>query len=818
MLTRLEWRYPDPLMITAFSLLIVVYICLGLLKDRRKQAATRRSRRVSEESAKRPDLNIGQPADVSREEARARCTQALEADSLRDYLAVFAAVEEPEVTRAERQQIRSDKILYHELQNIEDHLGAIDRSRSRLMQLIDQTMHEALRSPTESILSIPSYSPTALKEHFDRAHSDNAHKYEAYLSRRKQGGPRELFPTREHAVRWLQLAAVVKYVDGGWVANVLGIDTQSSTRLGNSDGSAEWRAGKLAWQVISEEFGDGDLAKNHVFVYNELLKKLSPTDHAPTGDQIGFDGLADDGGAPRCWTAAIAQSCIGLLASTGEFFPEAIGFNMAYETLPYHLLVTSRELRELKIDDYYFALHITIDNPDSGHAAIARAAVDRYLAEVRQREGQEAMERMWRRVQAGVVLADGLQTTPWAPITFTLDAPSHRWMPLAAPAPTAHKVAATDSETRLVTLLGRKASAAEKMHCPSRLLIKGRLIEYWLEPSLYTLDKGLTFVRALAEKKPWVVPGDTSRSQLVREMEWGGRMFGAFSQDEVRIVRRWIRSLGDDQTSHSAGTYQHFIGGSEHGQHPPNSLLAFAEIGIMDRFPVPQNLLFASSTILGSLSQCSSDRTSHDISQIIPIWFTLAALLEGFPLSPARFASPLGMTVLRILRGQLGFPALHETEDICAGMDDVFAETTDPHYTTALGLHEIGHNICRRQGLQPISTYSELVQWIESTDSPAATMCNDLLALRARPYANQSFLLGATWGAVVQVYRCPELSQYLMPNEQSALNRISADIQSALEDFLVAECDSIKGSIMTSADWRRDFARSCGRVISVIGQ
>jgi hypothetical protein len=43
-------------------------------------------------------------------------------------------------------------------------------------------------------------------------------RYEAYLARRKQGGPREMFPTREYAKEWLRLAGVVKYM-WAWVRN-----------------------------------------------------------------------------------------------------------------------------------------------------------------------------------------------------------------------------------------------------------------------------------------------------------------------------------------------------------------------------------------------------------------------------------------------------------------------------------------------------------------------------------------------------------------------------------------------------------------------
>jgi len=180
---------------------------------------------------------------------------------------------------------------------------------------------------------------------------------------------------------------------------------------------------KNAWQVMSEEFGDGDLRKHHVWVYEALMRSLNSEGASSTpGYEWGFDGFREGEGIPRCWTAAVSQQLIGLHAN--EFLPEALGFNMAYEALPYHLLVTTGELKELKMDNYYFALHVTIDNADSGHAPVARVAVENYLASVREREGEEAEAAAWRKVQAGFILAEGLPTTPSEPVECSLVASS----------------------------------------------------------------------------------------------------------------------------------------------------------------------------------------------------------------------------------------------------------------------------------------------------------------------------------------------------------------------------------------------------------
>src|SRR5690606_31490349 len=110
-----------------------------------------------------------------------------------------------------------------------------------------------------------------------------------------------------------------------------------------------------------EELGDGAPDKNHVLLYRRLL-----TQH---GIQAEDDGsLPDD-----LYEQGLIQLCLAWNAR--EFLPEVIGFNLAYEQLPLHLLVTSYELNELGIDPYYFTLHVTVDNGHSGHARQACDAV-----------------------------------------------------------------------------------------------------------------------------------------------------------------------------------------------------------------------------------------------------------------------------------------------------------------------------------------------------------------------------------------------------------------------------------------------------------
>ncbi|WVF71086.1 hypothetical protein IAT40_005883 [Kwoniella sp. CBS 6097] len=666
-----------------------------------------------------------------------------------------------------------DKKLYWHLQNLEDHPDALNAARERLIGLFDQTISVASVNPVDTILSIPEYDGPLLRAFLAQSHQSATQRYEQYLDRRKRGGPREVFPTVEYAREWLRLAGVVKYVDGSWIGGILGVGTgrmtfADGTSFGQNDSSLERLVSKMAWQVISEEFGDGDIQKNHVFLYEKLLKQLG---FARSGHEQGFDDLATDEGVPRCWEAAVAQQCIGLLASTRDYFPEALGFNMAYEALPYHLLVTARELQELKIDNYYFAIHVTIDNADSGHSAMARLAVERYLEGVLKRDGPEAMAAIWRRVQAGYILAEGLPTTPASPVEFE-EIPSE----LGAPhwLPKVQTIEATPIELRLVDTIFRKALAAEKMHCTSKMQIAGSTVEEWLNPSTLTKEKTLAFIRALATKRPFVIPGEPPRSRFMRDLEWGGRMFGAFSRSETTIVGEWIRSLKPNMSSR--GAYDSHVGHStiERARDPA---------GVTPFERCAMNLW--DITVLEKPVEQGKPRLTaptSDFDHLRPLWYVASSLFDCFPLQPSKFASPLGMIVLRLIRSQQGFDPLHRMEDICAGTDD-FGHGADDHDQDTLGLWELGVKLdeaCRRPPAP------DVIQLAKDTRDPIMNdLCARLLAYRSRPYANAGRLLGIYSAMTQCVYGSPSIEGLLLnPSDKVALRRMIGEQEAAISDYL----------------------------------
>ncbi|KAH0613874.1 uncharacterized protein H6S33_005760 [Morchella sextelata] len=378
-----------------------------------------------------------------------RSTRAGSANNDAQLGSFSATKKEPNSTLESNTPLESDKTLYYFLQNLEQFPTALYAGRNRLISLLDETITAALETAPDdnSILSIPDYSPAAIYEFFRNSESQITERFDSYLLRRRQGGPREIFPNLEYAKWWLRTAAPVKYVDGAWLGGI----NRAFNSLPNNRSSQ-----RIGWQILSEELGDGDLTKNHVWVYQELMRSID-ADIGRGNERKFIDNCHNPNGEERVWKAAVSQLCLSLWPE--EFLPEILGFNMAYESLPLHLLITIQELRELRLDPYYFILHVSIDNGHSGHAAMGIKAVTEYIESLPPNEVGIA----WRRVQAGVILAEGLPTTPASP---------------------------SELDCSVEKIFREKCFTARPMHaaCPAKIGGKsGKSLSQWLETEAWVV-------------------------------------------------------------------------------------------------------------------------------------------------------------------------------------------------------------------------------------------------------------------------------------------------------------------------------------------
>ncbi|KAI1657712.1 hypothetical protein F4813DRAFT_396229 [Daldinia decipiens] len=509
---------------------------------------------------------------------------------------------------------QNDKLLYYRLQNLEDHPGALAQAQGRLIQLLDITVDSALKSTTPNFLSVPEFCLQSLRAYLADVEAATADAWASYLKRRSSGGGRELFHTSESAKQWLRLSAPVRCVDGAWLSRIHHARTPERLRPST----------RIAWQILSEELGDGILERNHVYIYSKLLQSVGLA--LGPGNSAQFIELASDPDRDeRVWTAAVAQLALGFL--TDNFLPEILGFNMAYEAATIETLICAYELKEIGMDPEYFNMHITIDNADSGHTAMAVQAVMSFISALKPSETIQS----WKRIQAGYLLAKMLPVTP---------------MPVSK-----HR-------EEVLSIFSKKCDPAKELHrrCTARIgRSNGKKLGEWLDPVLWETQKDL-FLSSLAQSK-WIVPGNPRDSNLVRQMGWGGRMFGAFTLREKTKVEEWIRNMTSKHREvdgeAARGRYAEFTGYS----------------------PSSPEIIPAKLAIAFQKGDCSLGIAYNPVKPTcIPVQILPSLLIEAAtPLqycidSPANCATEQGIVAVRIMRILNGLP---HPEDAVLGMDEV---------------------------------------------------------------------------------------------------------------------------------------------------
>ncbi|SFD44393.1 Iron-containing redox enzyme [Paracidovorax konjaci] len=318
--------------------------------------------------------------------------------------------------------------------------------------------------------------PNELHAWMARNHAAVAAQYEEYLAARREGAGRRYFTNRAHALYFLRAVAPTKLVDGSWLYGLL--RHARNPRL------------EELVRTYLEELGDGAPDKNHVVLYRQLMARYGLVQGPALPDALHEQGAVQ----------------LALAWNAEDFLPEVIGFNLGYEQLPLHLLITAYELNELGIDPYYFTLHVTVDNADTGHARQACDAVLQLLP----RHGDA--DAFWHRVREGARLGDaGLGT--------------------------ARVIADFDIAAEVVRIFQGKCGAGQGMHS-DYCRVAGRSVNAWLsEP-----ERMDAFLEALVQAN-WIRPG----RPVAESRFWGllqgprAEMFGVFSPYELQVIHDWIR-------------------------------------------------------------------------------------------------------------------------------------------------------------------------------------------------------------------------------------------------------------------------------------
>jgi len=371
------------------------------------------------------------------------------------------------------------KDLYFALYQDAPAAGAIEGARAYL----DAQLAAARGLPHD----LPAY-PADVAAWIEQRTMAIGEQYRAYLAGRKNGKPRLYFSNKSHALYFLKSVAPTKLVDGSWLYGAV-------SRWADADF-------RPLIKIYLEELGEGHPDKNHVLIYKKLLATHG-CEHWETLDDTHFV------------QGAIQLS---LASDAGQFLPEVIGFNLGYEQLPLHLLISAYELNELGIDPYYFTLHITVDNAANGHALDAMAGLQGLMPRVGDAEA------FYRRVIDGYRLNDlGASTTS--------------------------VIAEFDLDDELADILAAKSVIGKNMHS-DYCRIEGRTVNEWLS------DPGQipAFLRSL-ENKGWIKRGQTAEDSRFWNLIHGdhAEMFGVFNAYEQQILRDWIESAPDAAAAPAAG-------------------------------------------------------------------------------------------------------------------------------------------------------------------------------------------------------------------------------------------------------------------------
>ena len=346
-----------------------------------------------------------------------------------------------------------------------------DRAKDDATAFLRQALHKGQADPTD----LPD-SPDGLAAWMHRSAQRAGAIYREYLQARQSGSPRRYFQNRAHALYFLRAVAPTKLVDGAWLYGLLAhAQNPRFTDL-------------IATYV--EELGEGRADKNHVLLYRKLLEchGLNP-----------LHGLPD-----AFYTQGVLQLALG--GNADEFLPEIIGFNLGYEQLPLHLLITAYELNELGIDPYYFTLHITVDNADSGHAQRAVQAVHDTLPRF------DNNAHFWRRVQSGCKLSNaGVGTT--------------------------EVIAGFDIQREVENILSRKRMSGQGAHS-DYCRVAGRSVNDWLAQ-----PDGIPAFLAALEQAGWIKRNAPAHASRFWKLLQGDKaeMFGVFSPYELQVIHDWIR-------------------------------------------------------------------------------------------------------------------------------------------------------------------------------------------------------------------------------------------------------------------------------------
>ncbi len=343
-----------------------------------------------------------------------------------------------------------------------------DASREEAAHYLQDQLQRAAALPCD----LPD-DPAALDAWVRQRTEAVGRQYQAYLEQRRAGGARRYFASKAHALHFLRGVAPTKLVDGAWLYGLL----------------QRWDDSRFTAliQTYLEELGEGLPEKNHVVLYRKLLASQGCDDWQQLDDEHFVQGAIQ----------------LALAEHAERFLPEVIGFNLGYEQLPLHLLITSYELTELGIDPYYFTLHVTVDNADNGHA----------------HKAVQGLRAAWPQMGDGAAFYQRVRN-------------GYRLNDLGAS--TVSVIGDFDLSTEVQRIFEKKAAVGQFVHS-DYCRFECRTVNQWLAEDVEQF-------LAVLQARGWIKRGHDPQESRFWQLIVGEQapMFGVFSAYEQQMIHDWI--------------------------------------------------------------------------------------------------------------------------------------------------------------------------------------------------------------------------------------------------------------------------------------
>ncbi len=304
-----------------------------------------------------------------------------------------------------------------------------------------------------------------------------------------------LMQTREQVVNQILQIGPFNQLDGVWLR---GITPDGPLGLIDS----------LMFSIRMDEMGDGNVQQNHANVYTDLLKSLNiylPDLH--TREYANNPALYDSSFVQPVFLLAISQF-------GDEFMPELLGMTLYLEWSAIGLVYTVEQMKAFGINPLYYSLHVGIDNASAGHGAIAKKCVEMFLDQVRESEGEAAMQQVWRRIWNGYVAFGTLGT-----VGEDLFAAANKPTPVDL----------------MIDMINRKAPYASRSH-GTKMLGPNLINDWFLDPP--------GFLQEL-QNSGLVIPGDLKNSPIFQLISFNGPMYHVFTEDEQKLWQDYVLYLGE---------------------------------------------------------------------------------------------------------------------------------------------------------------------------------------------------------------------------------------------------------------------------------